>query len=84
MAALTAGEDLIAPSVVYGELMPQFGGNTKLLKGFLKEHKIGLELLDTDSVIAASYAWMAYLKRKTRVYPNVAKVEDAADPRRQR
>ena len=64
--ALNRGEDLVAPSVVYAELMPQFKGNTKLLETFLKEHKIAIQPLDIDSVIAAASAWMKYLKRKSR------------------
>ena len=65
--ALARRENLVAPSVVFAELMPQFKGNTKLLGGFLEEHKIAIEPLDLDCVIAASEGWMKYLKRKTRV-----------------
>jgi predicted nucleic acid-binding protein len=65
--ALANGEDLVAPSVVFAELMPQFGGNTKLLWKFLHEHKIGIEPLAVDSVIAAAQGWIKYLKRKTKV-----------------
>ncbi len=46
--ALAKGEKLVAPSVVFAELMPQFKGNTKLLQEFLNEHKIDIEPLDTD------------------------------------
>jgi predicted nucleic acid-binding protein len=65
--ALTKRENLVAPSVVFAELMPQFKGNTKQLGEFLEEHKIVTEPLDLDSVIAASESWMKYLKRKTKV-----------------
>ncbi len=65
-SALRNGEDLVAPSVVYGELMPQFKGNTRLLETFLKEHKITMLPLDTDSVVAAAVGWMKYLKRKSK------------------
>ncbi|UCF83629.1 MAG: type II toxin-antitoxin system VapC family toxin [Desulfobacteraceae bacterium] len=65
--ALTRRENLVAPSVVFGELMPQFKGNTKQLGEFLQEHKIVTEPLDLESVIAASESWMKYLKRKTKV-----------------
>ena len=65
--ALTRRESLVAPSVVFAELMPQFKGNSKLLGEFLEEHKIALEPLDLNSVIAASEGWMKYLKRKTKV-----------------
>jgi len=65
--ALARREKLVAPSVVFAELMPQFKGNTKLLGEFLEEHKIVTEPLDLDSVIAASESWMKYLKRKTKV-----------------
>ena len=46
--------------------MPQFKGNIKLLGRFLEEHKIAIEPLDVDSVIAAAQAWMRYLKRRTK------------------
>jgi predicted nucleic acid-binding protein len=65
--ALERREDLFAPSVVYAELMPQFKGKTTLLDEFLEEHKIIIEPLSVDSVIAAAQAWLKYLKRKKRV-----------------
>ena len=65
--ALARRENLVSPSAVFAELMPQFKGNTKLLSEFLKEHKITIEPLDVDSVIRAAQAWMKYLKRKTKV-----------------
>ena len=65
--ALARKENLVAPPVVFAELMPQFKGNTRQLNEFLDEHKIALEPLDVDSVIAAAQAWMRYLKRKTKV-----------------
>lgn len=65
--ALASRENLIAPSVVYAELMPQFKGSTKLLDEFLEEHKIVIEPLGVDSVIVAAQARMRYLKRKKRV-----------------
>ena len=65
--ALSKRENLVAPSVVFAELMPQFKGNTKLLGEFLEEHKIAIEPLDVGSVIVAAEAWMKYLKRKTKV-----------------
>ena len=64
--ALERREDLVAPSVVYAELMPQFKGNTKMLSQFLEEHKIIVEPLGVDSVVAAAQAWMRYLKRKKK------------------
>ncbi len=64
--ALTRRENLVAPSVVVAELMPQFGGHTKELYEFLAEHKVAVESLDLDSAIAAAQAWMRYLKRKTK------------------
>jgi predicted nucleic acid-binding protein len=60
-------EDLIIPTVVYAELMPQFEGKTDLLDQFLKEHKIVIEPLGLDSVVAAAQAWMRYLKRKGKM-----------------
>lgn len=65
--ALKRKEDLIVPAVVYAELMPQFKGDTVLLGQFLKEHKIVVEPLGLDSVIAATRAWMRYLKRKGKI-----------------
>jgi predicted nucleic acid-binding protein len=65
--ALERRENLSAPSLVYAELLPQFKMNTKLLDEFLGEHKIIIEPLDVDSVIAAAQAWMKYLKRKKRI-----------------
>jgi predicted nucleic acid-binding protein len=64
--ALERREDLVAPSVVYAELMPQFKGKIKILNQFLEEHNIILEPLGVDSVIAAAQAWMRYLKRRKR------------------
>jgi len=66
-AALTRKENLVAPPVVFAELMPQFKGNARHLNEFLEEHKIEIEPLDVDSAIAAAKAWMKYLKRKTKV-----------------
>ena len=65
--ALARKENLVAPPVVFAELMPQFKGNTKLLGEFLKEHKIAIEPLGVDSAVAAAQAWMRYLKQKTKV-----------------
>jgi predicted nucleic acid-binding protein len=65
--ALAGRENLVAPTVVFAELMPQFKGNTKLLGEFLEEHKIAIEPLCVDSAIAAAQAWMRYLKQKTKV-----------------
>ena len=65
--AFAKRENLVAPTVVFAELMPQFKGNTKLLGEFLEEHKIAIEPLCVDSAIAAAQAWMRYLKQKTRV-----------------
>lgn len=65
--ALARRENLVSPSAVFAELMPQFQGDTRLLSEFLEEHKIAIEPLGVDSVIAAAQAWMTYLKRKTKV-----------------
>ena len=76
--ALARREELVAPSVVYAELMPQFKGDTKLLGKFIQEHGVGIEPLDTDSVIAAAEGWMKYLKRKARAkYPKCGQKLDA-------
>ena len=65
--ALSRGEDLVAPTVVYAELLPQFNGQTKTLNEFLAEHKIAIEPLGKDSVVASANAWMRYLQRKDRI-----------------
>ena len=65
-SALTAKESLIAPTVVYAELMPQFSGDTKQVNSFLKEHKIRIDPLEIDAVSIAGTRWMRYLKRKTK------------------
>lgn len=65
--ALSKREDLIAPSVVFAELMPQFNGDIKLLHAFLGDHKIRIEPLDLDAVISAATGWMKYLRRKTKL-----------------
>lgn len=65
--ALARRENLVAPPVVFAELMPQFKGNTMLLGEFLEEHKIAIEPLCVDSAIAAAQAWIRYLKQKTRL-----------------
>jgi len=65
--ALAKREELVAPPMVYAELMPQFRGNTKQLDNFLEEHKIAIESLGVDSTIAATRAWMKYLKRKKKM-----------------
>lgn len=65
-AAIAAKETLIAPAVVYAELMPQFAGDTKLVASFLKEHKIRTAPLEIEAVGIAGARWMRYLKRKTK------------------
>ncbi|MCF8128302.1 MAG: PIN domain-containing protein [Deltaproteobacteria bacterium] len=64
--ALERKETLMAPSVVFAELMPQFKGNARLLGEFLEEHNIAVRPLDIDAATAAARAWMKYLKRKTK------------------
>jgi len=57
--ALAKKDELVVPSVVFAELIPQFEGNTRLANEFLEEHKITIESLDVDSA--------TYLKRKTKM-----------------
>ncbi len=66
-AAIIAKESLIAPAVVFAELMPQFKGDTKKVRLFLKDHKISIFDLDLDSVSIAGARWMKYLKRKSKM-----------------
>jgi predicted nucleic acid-binding protein len=65
--AIGKGEDLVVPSMVYAELIPQFGEDTKSLQQFLTEHKIDVRPLDIESATMAAAAWMQYLKRKKRM-----------------
>ena len=65
--ALAEKETLVAPSVVFAELMPQFQGNSRPLEKFLEEHRITIEPLDVDSTRVAAQAWIQYLKRKAKV-----------------
>ncbi len=65
--AMEKNENLVAPSVVYGELMPQFKGDEKEATDFLADHKIDIEPLDKQSVAAASRGWIKYLPRKQKV-----------------
>ena len=60
-AALIAKESLIAPVVVFAELMSEFKGDTKKVRSFLKDHKISIFNLDLDSVSIAGARWMKYL-----------------------
>jgi len=62
--AMEKNESLVVPSVVYGELMPQFKGDEKEASAFLADHKIEIEPLDRQSVAAASGAWIKYLRKK--------------------
>ncbi len=64
--AYSKKEQLIAPTVVYAELMPQFKGDTDLLDTFLNDHKISIKPLGIDSAVEASKRWMKYLKNKSK------------------
>ena len=64
--ALAAKETLLAPAVVYAELMPQFGGDTAMVTSFLKDLKIGIAALGLDAVSIAGSRWLKYLKRKSK------------------
>lgn len=63
--ALYSREKLIAPVVVFAELMPQFGGDTEQVSEFLAEHKISVASLDIEAVRLAGARWFRYLKQKT-------------------
>ena len=65
-AALFANETLVAPVVVFAELMPQFKGDADMVKSFLKEHKIEILTLDLSAVSIAASRWLKYLKRKSK------------------
>lgn len=66
-SALASNEVLIAPTVVFAELMPQFDGDTKSVKTFLKDHNIRIEPLDLKSVVVSGQRWLTYLKRKSKI-----------------
>jgi predicted nucleic acid-binding protein len=65
-AALSTGETLVCPVVVFAELLPMFEGDEVQSVAFLKEHKIKIEALDQGSATAAARGWLKYLRRKTR------------------
>ena len=65
--AIEKDQDLVAPAVVYAELIPQFREDVKSLRQFLGEHKINVHPLDIESVTMAANAWLKYLKRKKKV-----------------
>lgn len=65
--ALARNERLIIPVIVYGELMPQFKGNTQLLAEFLSDHRVEIEPLDISAVSEAAKRWMKYLGRKKKL-----------------
>ncbi len=65
--AIAAKETLIAPVIVYAEILPQFAGNKNLAVKFLKDHKISIAPLEIDSAGIAAVRWMRYLKRKSKV-----------------
>jgi len=65
-SALERNEELVAPSIIIAELMPQFKGDLKLLNTFVREHKIAINPLDVDSAAIAGARWMDYLKRKSQ------------------
>ena len=50
-SAIASKETLMAPTVVFAELMPQFKGEPKGVKAFLKDHKIAIEPLDLESEV---------------------------------
>jgi len=65
--AIASNEQLVSPSVVFGELMPQFKGDEKQVADFLSDHKIAVESLDIASVSSASGSWLKYLRRKDKI-----------------
>lgn len=65
-SALSAREALVVPVVVFAELLPQFGGDSKLTASFLGEHKVLVEPMDLEDAIVAGRRWIRYLKAKTK------------------
>ena len=66
-AALSSGEVLVIPSIVFAELLPQFLGNTREASHFLEDHSIRVESLDQDAASVAAQRWMKYLKKKAKI-----------------
>jgi predicted nucleic acid-binding protein len=66
-AAMSAGEVLVIPSIVFAELLPQFQGNTQDASQFLGDHAIRVESLDREAASVASQRWMKYLRKKTKI-----------------
>ena len=66
-SALSSKEVLVAPTVVFAELMPQLDGDMKIANAFIKDHKINIEPLDLKSVTISGKRWMKYLKRKSKI-----------------
>jgi predicted nucleic acid-binding protein len=76
-SAIAAQETLMAPVVVFAELMPQFNGVLKQVDSFFKDHKIRIDPLEVDAVSIAGTRWMRYLKRKSKTKcPNCGEVLD--------
>ena len=65
-SALSAKESLVVPAIVFAELLPQFGGDSKLTASFLKDHKIETDPFDLEGAIVAGQRWINYLKIKTK------------------
>lgn len=65
-SALSKGETLVCPVVVFAELLPIFEGDLGQAATFLKEHKSKIEPLDQESATAAAQGWLKYLRRKTK------------------
>jgi predicted nucleic acid-binding protein len=65
--AIAKNQQLVSPSVVFGELMPQFKGDEKQVTDFLSDHKVTIESLDIGSVASAAGSWLKYLRRKDKV-----------------
>ncbi len=72
--AISEGQKLLAPVVVYAELMPQFRGDTRLMGEFLQDHRIAIKELDLSSVQIAARRWMSYLKKKKVKCPRCGRV----------
>ena len=66
-AAIQSRETLVAPAVVFAELMPQFQGDAGEVSSFLRDHKTGVAPLDVDAVKIAGSRWLKFLKRKSKM-----------------
>jgi len=65
--ALQRNETLLAPVIVYGELIPLFHKDMPMLDEFLKDHRITIKPIEIPSITEAAARWMEYLERRQKM-----------------